>query len=73
MNFFENFQNNIGLRREFVINYLQQKFFTLGEITINQGEFVGTFHKIANNGSLILKQKRGNLKEICFGDVGIIL
>lgn len=68
---FENFQNHLELRREFVINYLQNRFFTQDEIKINQGEFIGKFHKIIENGNLILKQRNGSLKEISFGDVGV--
>jgi BirA family biotin operon repressor/biotin-[acetyl-CoA-carboxylase] ligase len=69
---FDSFKNNINTRREFIINYLQSKFFTQDEVSINQGEFVGNFYKITNNGNLIIKTADGKLKEITFGDVGVI-
>ncbi len=70
---FNQFKNNLHLRREFVLNYLEQKFFTEGEITINQGEFKGKMQSLSKEGHLILKQNDGILKEIKFGDIGLNL
>jgi BirA family biotin operon repressor/biotin-[acetyl-CoA-carboxylase] ligase len=66
---FKSFKENINLNPQFIINFLQNRFFTNDEVTINKGEFVGKMSKISPNGNLILKQRDGTLREISFGDV----
>lgn len=68
---FNSFRNNINLNVDFILNSLKKKFFTIDEVSINQGEFKGVMNDIIKNGSLILRQKNGTFKEINFGDVGV--
>ena len=66
---FSSFKNSLEKRKDFIINYLEKKFFTTNIISINQNEFIGTFKKIKPNGNLIIRDLNGTLTEISFGDV----
>lgn len=70
---FESFKKHINTQAKDVIMLLKDKFFTKEKFFINNGEFVGFFENITEEGELVIKLTDSTKKTLTFGDVSAIM